>query len=65
MRKPKIIIKKAGKNKKQFMVVIVGKNGKVLLTSELLYSKRNCVNNINAASNALQHYSVGLIKITA
>lgn len=63
MRKPKIIIKKAGKNKKQFMVVIVGKNGKILLTSEILSSKRNALFNIDAALTVFQQldrYKIGI-----
>jgi uncharacterized protein YegP (UPF0339 family) len=48
MRKPKIIIKKAGKKKGECMVVVKAANGKVLMTSEILSSVRNAFKNIKA-----------------
>lgn len=63
MRKPKIIIKKAGKKKGECMVVIKSGNGKVLLTSEILSSKRNALFNIDAALTVFQmldRYKIGI-----
>jgi uncharacterized protein YegP (UPF0339 family) len=63
MRKPKIIIKKAGKQRGHCMVVIKSANGKVLLTSEILSSKRNALFNIDAALTVFQQldrYNIGI-----
>ncbi len=64
MRKPKIIIKKAGKGNKQFMVVVVGANGRVLMTSEILNTRRGAINNIDATAHAFFNFDSGISKIS-
>lgn len=64
MRTPKIIIKKAGKQKGQCMVVIKSPNGKVLLTSEILSNSRNAKKNIEAAMDAFIALDLSDISIT-
>jgi uncharacterized protein YegP (UPF0339 family) len=48
-----IHIVKAGKQNKEFMVVVIGYNGKVLSTSETLKSKASCYKNIRGLMKQL------------
>lgn len=64
MRKPKIIIKKAGKKKGQCMVVVRSGNGEVLLSSEILNSQRAARENILAAAAALSDWFIGQVQTT-
>lgn len=59
----KTIKAKPVKGKPRYMNVIIGGNGKVLMTSETLNSKGSARKNISAAWEALDNWNKGSEKI--